>query len=316
MAGLALLAGGLPAVFAVLVARLMETLPAAVEGGFDSPDGRRIVGALAGIAGVLLLQEICASARTVAEQDLYRRYDEYILARVMATTLAVPRLDLFEDPELAAKTDRAVRIARFGPGELVSGLNTKWATQAQGLAATLLVAAVWPVAAAALAVVWLVVGRQLQAGYYRANPFWTDPLRRARYLKQLALMPTWAKELRVFGLIEWLGDRFGRQWALVMDELWRARRIDQRTMAALLVLAAAANGLVLWLATRAALDGTLGVAPLTALVQGLLGMAFLANQSGDVWIENGAVPIPDVLELERAAATRMPTNPGRTSAEG
>jgi ATP-binding cassette subfamily B protein len=316
LAGLALLAGALPAVFAVLVARLIETLPAAVEGGFTSPDGRRIAGALAGIAAALLLQEAGASARMVATQDLYRRYDEYILARVMATTLAVPRLDLFEDPDLAAKTDRAVRIARFGPGEFVSGLITKWAVQAQGLAATVLVATVWPVAAVALAVVWIIIGRQLQAGYYRANPFWTDPLRRARYFKQLALMPAWAKELRVFGLIDWLGDRFGRQWALVMDELWRARRVDQRAMAALLALAAAANGLVLWLAARDALDGTLGIGPLTVLVQGLFGMAFLADQAGDVWIENGAVPIPDVLELERAAATRKPANPGHISAQG
>jgi ATP-binding cassette subfamily B protein len=310
IAGLALLTGALPAIFAILVATLVETLPAAVEGGFGSVDGRRIISLLIALGGVLLVQEVVAVVRALAGNDLYRRYDEYILARLMATTLAAPRLDLFEDPELAAKTDRAVRVARFGPGELVSGLSTQWAVQAQGLAATLLVTTVWPVAAVILAAIWLVVGRQLQADYYRADPFWTDPLRRARYLKQLALMPAWAKELRVFGLVEWLADRFGRQWALVMDELWRARRVDQRTMAALLVLGAMANLLVLWLAVRSALDGTLGVGELTVLVQGLFGMAFLANQEGDIWIENGAVPIPDLLELERAATTHQAGNPG------
>lgn len=314
LAGLALLAGVLPAIFAVLVARLLVTLPAAIGGA--APDGRRLLGALAGIGAVLVLQELCASARAVAAQDLYRRFDEYMLARVMATTLAGPRLDHFEDPELAAATDRAVRIVRFGPGELVSGLNTKWGVLAQGFAAAILVATVWPVAAGTLAAVWVVVGRQLQADYYRANPFWSDPLRRARYLKQLALMPAWAKELRIFGLVGWLSDRFGRQWAAVMGTLWQARRVDQRTMTGLFALAAAANALVLWLVARSALDGTLRIGPLSVLVQGVFGMAFLAGQEGDVWIENGAVPIPDVLELERLSASLQSNRTKRTPVEG
>jgi ATP-binding cassette subfamily B protein len=316
VAGLALLTGALPAIFAALVATLVEILPAVVEGGFSSADGQRIIGTLTALGGVLLVQEVVAAARGLAESDLYRRYDEYLLARVMHSTLAHPRLELFEDPELAARTDRAVRIARFGPGELVSGLVAKWSVQAQGLAAAILVATVWPIAAMVLAVVWIVVGRQLQADYYRANPFWTDPLRRARYLKQLALMPAWAKELRIFGLVEWLGDRFGRQWARVMDELWRARRTDQRTMAVLFALVLIANALVLLMATRSALQGTLGIGPLTMLVQGLFGMAFLADQEGDVWIENGAIPAPDVLELEHTVAAHLPATSGTMLATG
>ncbi len=315
VAGLALLTGALPAVFAALVASLVATLPAAVTGGFHSAGGRRIAGTLIAIGGVLLVQEVVAAARGIAVNDLYRRYDEYLLGRVMAGTLALPRLELFEDPELAAKTDRAVRIAQFGPGELVSGLAAQWAVRARGIAAAVLVATVSPVAAVVLGSIWLVAGRQMQADYYRANPFWSDPLRRARYLKQLALMPAWAKEVRVFGLVAWLGDRFGQQWALVMDQLWRARRADERTMGALLVVVLAANAGVVLLATQAALRGTLGIGPLAVLVQGLFGMASLADQEGDIWIENGAVPVPDVLELERAA-TRVPAPRGRTAADG
>jgi len=317
IAALALLTGALPAVFALLVARLVTILPAVVTHGFASVDGRHLVNLLTVLGGVLLAQEIMAALRGLAANDLYRRYDEYLLARVMRTILTVPRLELFEDPVLAAKTDRAVRIARFGPGELVSGLMSKWSVQAQGLAATLLVATVWPVAAVALAGVWLLVGRQLQADYYRANPFWADPLRRARYLKQLALMPAWAKEVRIFGLVDWLGDRFGQQWMQVMEQLWQARQLDQRKMAALLTLVLLANALTLFLAARSALQGALNIGALTVLVQGLFSMAFLADQEGDVWIENGALPAPDVLALERAVAAHvaalsagMPLAPG------
>lgn len=316
IAALAILAGALPALFALLVATLVETLPTAIGGGFASAAGRRIIDTLIAIGGVLFIQEVVAAGRGIAITDLYRRYDEYLLARVMRTTLAVPGLELFEQPELAAKTDRAARIARFGPGEFVSGLAMQWAIQAQGVAATVLVATIWPLAAIGLAALWLVVGRQWQADYYRANPFWADPLRRARYFKQLALMPAWAKEVRIFGLVEWLGDRFGRQWALVMAELWRARRADQRVMIPLLLVLLGANALVLLLAARATLQSTLTVGALTVLVQGLLGMALLAGQDGDILIENGAVPAPDVLELEATVATQIPMTTGTIPATG
>lgn len=315
IAALALLAGALPALFAFLVANLVETLPTAVNGGFATAAGR-ITNTLIAIGAVLLLQEVIAASRAIAATDLYRRYDEYLLARVMRTTLAVPGLELFEEPALAAKTDRAARIARFGPGELVSGLAMQWAVQAQGLAATVLVATVWPLAAVALAAIWLVVARQWQADYYRANPFWADPLRRARYLKQLALMPAWAKEVRIFGLAAWLGDRFGQQWALVMAELWRARRADQRVMLPLLLLVLGANALILGLAARATLQGSLTVGALTILVQGLFGMAWLANLDGDILIENGAVPAPDVVDLEATVAPLLSATGGAFAATG
>jgi ATP-binding cassette subfamily B protein len=313
LAGLALLAGALPALFALLVARLVETLPGAVGGGFATAAGDRVLNSLMAIGGVLFCQEIVAAGRGLVSTDLYRRYDEYLLARVMCTTLAAPRLELFETPELAAKTDRAARIARFGPGELVSGLGMQWTVLAQGLAATVLVATVWPLAALGLAVLWLIVGRQWQADFYRANPFWADPLRQARYLKQLALMPAWAKEVRIFGLVDWLGERFGRQWGLVMAELWRARQADQRIMLPLLLAVFGANLLVLLLAVRAAYQGTLTLGALTVLVQGLFGMAMLASQDGDILIENGAVPGPDVVALEEAV-TQLPASTGTIAA--
>ncbi|GAA4987630.1 ABC transporter ATP-binding protein [Actinopolymorpha pittospori] len=313
---LVLLGGALPAVFAVLVGRLVGLLPGGVEGGFDSAEGRRIVSTLILIGVVLVAQEVVRAVREVVSTDLYRRFDEYLLARVMGTNLRVPRLDLFEDPELAARTDRAARIARFGPGELVSGFAYKWASLAQGLAATVVVATVWPVAAVVVLPLWLVLGHHLRADFHRANPFWAEPLRRASYLKRLILMPEWAKELRIFGLTGWLVDRFSAEWRQVMAELWRSRKVGYRSSALLLTLVLLANVGVIVLAARSALRGDLGVGALTVLVQGLFGMALLAAQDGDVWIENGAIPVPDVLEHERLAGLRVPARTGSHSARG
>lgn len=294
LAGLSVVAGGLPAVFAALVGRLVDAP------GDAAP-------ALAGIAAVLIGVEVADAASSVVWADLSRRFDEYMLARVMGTTLALPGLDAFEDPELAAQTDRAVRIARFGPGELIGGYQTKWRVQATGLASTVLVATVWPVAAVALLPLWVVAGRFLQADMYRANPFWAEPLRRAEYVKRLGLMPDAAKEQRIFGLTGWLVDRFGREWARVMGELWKARAVGYRTMAVLGPILLAVNVLVLVLAARSALDGGISAGTVAVLVQGLLGMAALASQDGDIWIENGAIPVPDVLAHEQATRAWQPS---------
>jgi len=86
-------------------------------------------------------------------------------------------------------------------------------------------------------------------------------------------------------------------------------------MGVLLAVVLAANALVLLLAARSALQGTLGIGPLTVLVQGLFGIALLADQEGDIFIENGAVPAPDILALERSAK-RLPAIAGATTAVG
>jgi ATP-binding cassette, subfamily B, bacterial len=313
LALLCLLSGVLPAVFAALVGVLVGVLPAVVRDGFGSPAGHRAIGALAAIAVVLILIEVAGGAKDVISTDLYRRFDGYLLGRVMSTALACEDLRLFDDPQLAASLDRGVQLARYGPGELVSGLSTQWTVRCQGLAAAVLVGFYWPAAAVALTAVWLVAARALQASYYRADPFWTDPLRRARYIERIGLLPQWAKEVRIFGLAGWLVEHYGREWTAVMTELWRARRADYRSMAVLGCVVLGAHVAVLLLLARSASAGTLSLSALVVIVQGLFGMPLIASLSGDAWIENGSVPVPDVLSLEQAVRA---SHPPRESAAG
>ena len=300
LALLALLSGALPAVFAALVGVLIGVLPAVVRVGFDSHAGHRAIGALCAVAVVLILIEAVGGAKDVVSADLYRRFDGYLLGRVMTAALAHEDLRLFDDPPLAASLDRGVQLARYGPGELVSGLNTQWTVRCEGLAAAVLVGVYWPAAAIALTALWLVVARSLQASYYRADPFWTDPLRRARYVERIGLLPPWAKEVRIFGLAGWLVEQYGREWTAVMTELWRARRADYRSMAVLGCVVLGAHVAVLLLLARSASTGAFSLAALVVILQGLFGMPLIASLSGDTWIENGSVPVPDVLNLEQA----------------
>jgi len=306
MALLALIGGALPAVFAALVGVLVRHLPAVVSTGFDSPAGHRVIDALIAIACVLIALELVGGAQEVLATDLYRRFDGYLLGRVMSAALSREDLHIFDDPDLAAQLDRAVRAATYGPGEMISGLSAQWSVRAEGLAAAVLVGYYSPIAAIVLTLVWLAVARALQTSFYRANPFWTDPLRRARYLQGIGLLPQWAKELRIFGLVGWLVEQYSIQWRMVMDELWQARRVDRRSMAVLGGVVLVAHVLVALLLARSANSGALDAAALTVILQGLFGMVALSSLQGDTWIENGAVPIPDVLSLEKSVPVERP----------
>ncbi len=301
---LAVLAGALPALFAALVGALIAVMPNAVRDGFGSTAGHRVILVLVGMGVLLVVQELVSSAKEVLARDLYRRFDAYVYARVMRTTMRWPDLELFDDPDKAAQVDRARRVSAFGPGEFVSGLSTQWEVRATGAAAAVLLAVYLPYVAIPLAVVWYLFGRALQLSYYRSDPFWSNPLRRAEYLRRIGLMPEWAKELRIFGLVDWIGAWFSREWMQVIAGLRAARRSDRRVMAAWTVGIVAANAAAVALIARSAWSGALSIGALAVAVQAVLGMASLAAQDGDVWMENGAVPMPDVAALQRTVDER------------
>lgn len=94
-----------------------------------------------------------------------------------------------------------------------------------------------------------------------------------------------------------------------MQAMITARRVDRRTMGLLSGLMVTANAVVVGLASWSAFTGRLGVGELVVLVQGLLGMALLADQSGDNLVEYGASRLPTIFDLEAAigSAVAVPT---------
>ena len=67
-------------------------------------------------------------------------------------------------------------------------------------------------------------------------------LRRSNYFRDLALTPPAAKEVRIYGLVEWLVDRFYSDWLRQMQDVWRDRhRADTQLLLVTLLLAAGAG---------------------------------------------------------------------------
>ncbi len=314
--GLIAVTGALPAAFALLVARLVTGVPSAVSDGLDSRPGQQLLGILAGLAATLLAIELVTAARRFVQTELYRRYEEYLLARVMAATLTAPGLELFEDPALAGRLERTAALARNEPGDLVDGLGTKWAAQVQGVAAVALVATVSPLAAIILAAVWIGVGRRVRSDHQLHQLQASPSHQRANYLKNLAILPAWAKEIRIFGLVGWLAERFTDLSKQTQAELREARSVDRRTTIGLLITVIVCNVAVLSWAAWAAIHGHLGIGALTVLVQGMFGAMMLADQEGDLLIGYGAGRIPDVVSVEDGVASLQTRPVGTTVAAG
>jgi ATP-binding cassette, subfamily B, bacterial len=55
-----------------------------------------------------------------------------------------------------------------------------------------------------------------------------DRLRRSEYFRGLAIGPPAAKEVRLFGLSDWVGAQYARAWLEAMSSVWRARRSNVR----------------------------------------------------------------------------------------
>jgi ATP-binding cassette, subfamily B, bacterial len=314
---LACVCGVLPAVFGGLVGRIAGILPEAVRsGGFGSGSGRRLVALLVAAVIILVAQELANAAHEVAKWSFYRRYEHYLLGRVIDATLGTQRLELFEDPRLSRLADRSVRLAGLEPGDLVDGWCTRWLNLFQGAAAAVLAGTVWPAAAGMLAVIWLVVGAVMGSALRRLDiDLWFSGLSEAEYLAGIAERPAWAKEVRVFGLTSWLAERFGLRWAGALEQMARARRAGRRRTAAVFAVLLCSHGIVVAAMVVAGLSGRLSAAQITVLLLGMSGMTALADQAGSELIEYGSPHVPVVLDLEKEAAQAATSPPPQAGAQ-
>jgi ABC-type multidrug transport system fused ATPase/permease subunit len=225
--------------------------------------------------------------------------DRLLAACVGPAGLAhLERPDLADDLALAREVDKGVT----GPDIPTSmpNIGTGFGTYAAGFAnVALLFAFRW----------WapLVVGGAWLSTHYflRSSALWlerhdpevADQQRRAGYAYRLSVDSPAAKEMRLFGLGDWVVGGMRTLRLALIDRSWEARRLGRRH-AELAMAVVAAGNLVFFVALgRAAADGRIGLGTLTVLAQAALGSSALAFGEYDWWLRNAAQPIPLLLDL-------------------
>ena len=301
----------LPALFAVA----MGLLVGAVEAGGD------LVWPLTGLGTAFVLLQVLPPLHLAAGQNLGSSAAAWLYDELTVACVEPPGVGHLEDPELASDLTMArdfdlgisgpplaisMDFIAAGLVELLAGLIAVAILFAYAWWAPLLLGGAW------LATHWLLresaVWKDRQTDAVRAAQ------RHADYAYRLAVDAPAAKELRLFGLADWIIERFRRHRRRLHDLRWEATKLRERPVATSLILVLGANAVVFW---SLAADVTSGALPLDRLVM-FASAAIAASMiafGGLSWALDGAgAPATAVLRLHDAMAPRGALTLGPSSA--
>jgi ATP-binding cassette, subfamily B, bacterial len=298
------LASVLPIALAVVTGLLVGSVPAAVRSGLHSGPGSNTTGLLVALSCLLVSLRVVQPILGALTATLGRGLDRLLQEKVMVAVSRPEGIAHLEDPDVLADV-RQVRGLGMDPTrpslaiQALSWLLPSW-LQALGSAAVLVFFHWW------LGLVWLVawpvVVYVMQREYIRVGEITygqSKALRRAEYFRDLALRPDPAKEVRVWGMLGWLVDRFMSSWRTAIEPVWKERQPRPSTLfgstGAVLVLNLASYGLLAWSAAR----GDIALGALAVYTQALAGVnAYAAFNDGNAHLSFAAVTVPRLLALD------------------
>jgi ATP-binding cassette, subfamily B, bacterial len=258
------------------------------------------------IALGFLLQQLLVPVAQQTADALGRRLTRQLRDRVMAASLGPTGIGHLEDTATLDLVTGAqgVGTAGFTPRDALIATANIGVARLQAVACAALIAVFHWWLALALLAGFAVLTSGVVADYRRGQQALMGTpakLRRSTYVRDFARDPEAAKEIRIFGLRDWLDLRFHQEWRAAMAGLWRTRR-DGRLLMPLLTAGVMAVQLcgftVLGLAAS---HGDLSAGRFTAYAGALLGLSAVMGVSPDnVKIDQGAAAVPLVRALEHA----------------
>jgi ATP-binding cassette, subfamily B, bacterial len=294
----------LPNLVLIALGRTVGGIPAAVTDGLGSPAGHRMLTRL-GVAGGLYAVSLVRGPVEDALGAVVRARMTAVSQRRLIEAVSAPAgIAHLEDPAVLDRLAGAQgELTGQAPADAAMALLSRAGDRLSGvLACAVLAGFRWWLGLGVLAV-WLVVNRPLRAlvrsrvGTYRRA---TETLRRSWYFAGLARRPHAAKEIRVFGLGDWLVGRHRALNAEAMSPSWEEARRLNRRIALLGVLVLAAYGAGAATLGRAAYHHTITLGALVVL----LTMLPASTQAGsitaaDFALEGMLAAVPDLDALTR-----------------
>ena len=110
-----LVVGLAPVGFVIATSVVIGRLPGAVRGGWDSPDGRALVWAIAAAGVFLAIQQGVSPVLGVLGERISRRVDGIVRDRLAAASVGSPTIAALEDQELLGHLERGRRAPGVQP---------------------------------------------------------------------------------------------------------------------------------------------------------------------------------------------------------
>ena len=311
-----LVLGVLPIAFVLATSVLIGRVPAAVDAGTGSAQWHGLVTAFLVATAAFLTQQLLTPVQVALGERMKHRVDGYFHRRIVEVSLRSTGIGPLENQEVLDRMRQASESLESGfrtPGHATAGILA-YLTRYSRLAGFCLllgfVVAPWAAVAVLVATMLFRFGQRGPGLtiYMRLWPV-LGPLRRERdYFRDLGWQSATAKEMRVFGLVDWAVERFRGKADESLAPLWKERRrfmtyhflwytaiglVINCTVAALMVRSAALDRITL---TQLAL----GMQALIAAV--LLGEHYHEADSATQYGMQAARALDEFDELARALA--------------
>ncbi|HEX4906565.1 MAG TPA: ABC transporter ATP-binding protein [Acidimicrobiales bacterium] len=291
---LVVLRGALPAAFAVSMGVLVGSVQ----------DGDPLGGPLAAMGVTFVVMQAIGPLHEALSTNLGAQVTAWLNDRLLQACSGPEGLAHLEQPSLADElgSAREFEFGMAGPNITVSmpNIGSGFASFAGGLASALLLLRYRWWAPILVGGSWLATHKLLAAGAIwrsRHDPDVAEAERRAMYAYRLSVDAPSAKEMRLFGLADWVVEGFITLRRDLLERSWRARRFGWIKTQQGLALVAVANVVFFWSLARDASAGRLSLGVLVVLAQAAIGASSLAFGEFDWWLRTAAQPVPMVLDL-------------------
>ena len=286
--GLILLVGLLPTAVILATGAVVDAVPAAMEHGLDAPRGRPALLALGGLVLAMGLLALGTNALMQASRSLDADLALEVHHALGRVALGSPGMAALHDPVFADQLHAVQEAERRGVLRRTAfELSNVLTFRLRGLGAfvVLLAFAWW--APLLLAAAWHLTNRAYlrvtEKGVSVDMSTGAVRLRRAEYLRSLALEAPAAKEMRVFGLGGWVVGRYGDAWMDALAAMWEARRASRALTAAATLALVLSHLVVLGALGLAASRGDLSAAALLVFAQAVLATSDLGMIGESQW---------------------------------
>ena len=307
--GLAVLGSVLGMAVTLLTGQVVGAVPGVID---DAPNAMSIAGfswLLAALLVVFVVESLTPAIHQVASMIMDAALVREIGVGITEPLLRPRRVSHLEDTEVLDMQERAKGKGGFHLAEGLGNLPWLFASRATLVGSAVIVGLMfsWPVAAMLTAVTLLLewyggrlIGREIDVWWGN-----TEEQRRASYLFNLGMRDA-PKELRVFGLHNWLVERYVREWTAGFRPVWDRRRKNVKWSLLMGGLHLTTNAIAILLVGRAAVAGDLPLTEVATTVPAILAIGVSMNGYGVVQVKRGLSAYRAMEELPGTIAERHP----------
>ncbi len=287
--------GALPALIAVASGWLIAAVT----------DGEPLTAPLVALAVVFVAAQVVGPLHEVVGSNLGERTATSLNDRLMAATVEpsgvahLERSDLTDDLTMARDFDLgitgpplsyAMNFIADGFVGLFTGIASAIVLAWYGWWQALLLVLAWS------ATHWLL--RESAIWRDRRTPEVLHAERHAEYAYRMAVDPPAAKEVRLFGLADWVIERFTSHRRRLYDLQYEATRLREKSVLGCVAIVLVANLVVFWSLGARAADGRLSLAAAIVALQAAVGVSAIAFGGLNWALDGAAAPAAAVARLE------------------